>query len=257
MIKAKKVLGQNFLVDKNKVNKIIDSIPELETSTIVEVGPGTGALTVPLSERAKKLISIELDTDMIQILEDKIKSDNFTLLNNDILDVDFNDILGDIKHVQFVSNLPYYISTKIMFKVAYDLRFDSMSVMLQKELVNRIFAKKNTKEYGRLTVSIGSLFELVTKIDVPATCFKPKPNVDSGFIVLKRKDTNISNIDDYLSFIKASFANKRKTLINSLKNSNFNRLESVQKYLIDHNIKENIRSEEISIDTFIDIYQNI
>ncbi|NQX83130.1 MAG: ribosomal RNA small subunit methyltransferase A [Mycoplasmataceae bacterium] len=252
---SKKTLGQNFLIDKNKINSIVDSIPFLENSTILEVGPGRGALTKPLVEKAKEVISIEIDENMISVLKKTIIKNNFTLIHKDILDIEWDDVIKNKKSIQFVSNLPYYISTKIMFKVAYDNRFDSMSVMLQKELVDRIFSKTNFKTYGRLTVSIGSLFSLEKKINVPAGCFKPKPKVDSGFIVLKRRKFNF-DIDDYLFFIKCSFAMKRKTLINSLKKSNYEFSDLVLKYLIKNNIKINIRSEEIEIKTFLKIFES-
>lgn len=254
MIEAKKVLGQNFLTDQNKINAIIDSIPNLENSTVVEVGPGRGAITKPLAERAKELIAIEIDDDMIDILNDSIKEETFTLINKDILEVDWDEIIEGKNGIQFVSNLPYYISTKIMFKVAYDKRFESMSVMLQKELVDRIFATPKQRLYGRLTVSINSLYELVKKINVPAGCFTPKPNVDSGFIVLKRKDVTF-NIDDYLKFIKHAFSMKRKTLMNSLNKSGFEKSSQVKDYLEANNINLSVRAEEIHFDDFIKIYE--
>ncbi len=256
MIEAKKVLGQNFLTDQNKIRAIVESIPNLETSTVVEVGPGKGAITKPLVEKAKEVIAIEIDNDMIDILNESIQLDNFTLLNKDILDVDWDEIVKDKRNIQFVSNLPYYISTKIMFKVAYDDRFESMSVMLQKELVDRIFASPKNKLYGRLTVSINSLYELIDKINVPSGCFNPKPNVDSGFIVLKRKNVSF-NIDDYLLFIKHSFAMKRKTLINSLSKSGYNKADKVKEYLETNDINLSIRSEQIPVEQFIEIYEYI
>ncbi|BDU67848.1 MAG: ribosomal RNA small subunit methyltransferase A [Candidatus Tyloplasma litorale] len=254
---AKKYLGQNFLIDQNKINLIVNSIPNIQNSIIIEVGPGTGALTKPLSEKAKKVIAIEIDFDMIKILNEKITNKNFTLINKDILDLDWDEIIkSDYKNIQFVSNLPYYISTKIMFKVAYDDRFNSMSVMLQKELVDRIFSKTNSKSYGRLTVSIGTLFNLEKKINIPAGCFKPQPKVDSGFIVLSRKKIDF-DLEKYLFFIKCSFSMKRKTLLNSLKKSNFKKYELVKKYLEENKIKLNIRSEEIEINEFIKIFKYI
>ncbi len=254
MTKAKKTLGQNFLVDKNKIKSIVESIPNLNESTILEVGPGKGAITKPLVENAKKVIAIEIDSDMIEILENEISAENFMLINKDVLDVEWDEIINEKRNIQFVSNLPYYISTKIMFKVAKDYRFDSMSVMLQKELVDRIFSKPNNKSYGRLTVAIGSLFNLEKRINVPAGCFSPKPNVDSGFIVLSRRNDINFDIDDYLSFIKHSFSMKRKTFLNSLKMSGFKLVDKVKEYLLENDIKLNIRAEEINIDTFIKIY---
>lgn len=252
----KKSLGQNFLIDQNKINAIVDSIPNLEESTIIEVGPGMGALTKPLVNRAKEVIAIEIDEDMVNILKKSIINKNFILINKDILEIEWKEIIQDKLNIQFVSNLPYYISTKIIFKVAYEKQINSMSVMLQKELVDRIFSKTNSKSYGRLTVAIGSLFNLEKKINVPSGCFSPKPKVDSGFIVLTRKKFNL-NIDSYLRFIKCSFANKRKTLINSLINSNFEKVDKVKNYLIKNKIKLNIRSEEIEIEQFIEIFSSI
>ncbi len=256
MIEAKKILGQNFLTDQNKIRSIVNSIPELEESVIVEVGPGKGAITKPLVERAKEVIAIEIDEDMIEILQESINSDKFTLLNKDILEVEWDSIIKGKDKIQFVSNLPYYISTKIMFKVAYDERFESMSIMLQKELVDRIFSKPGKKLYGRLTVSINSLYELIEKINVPSGCFNPKPNVDSGFIVLKRKKVDF-DLDDYLTFVKHAFAMKRKTLINSLSKSGFSKVDKVKEYLEKNEMNLSIRSEQISVEQFMDIYNYV
>lgn len=253
---AKKSLGQNFLIDKNKITSIIDSIPNLKESTIIEVGPGRGALTEPLVQKAKKVIAIEIDKDMIQILNEKIHNENFELIHEDVLNVDWNSILTKEKNIQFVSNLPYYISTKIIFKVAYDKRFNSLSIMMQKELVDRIFAKNNTKAFGRLTVSIGSLFSLEKRINVPSGCFSPRPKIDSGFIVLKRKEIDF-DIDEYLKFIKHSFSAKRKTLLNSLKISGFEKVDVVEQYLIEKKINLNTRSEQIEIEDFKNIFRFI
>ncbi len=256
MIEAKKILGQNFLTDQNKIRSIVNSIPELEESVIVEVGPGKGAITKPLVEKAKEVIAIEIDEDMIEILQESINSDKFTLLNKDILEVEWDSIIKGKDKIQFVSNLPYYISTKIMFKVAYDERFESMSIMLQKELVDRIFSKPGKKLYGRLTVSINSLYELIEKINVPSGCFNPKPNVDSGFIVLKRKKVDF-DLDDYLTFVKHAFAMKRKTLINSLSKSGFSKVDKVKEYLEKNEMNLSIRSEQISVEQFMDIYNYV
>lgn len=255
MINPKKVLGQNFLTDKNKIKEIVDSIPNLENSNVIEVGPGMGSITFPIAEKAKNIKVIEIDKDLIPVLEEK-KTSNMEIINNDILKVDWDDVLEDWNEVNFVSNLPYYISTKIMFKVASEPRFKTMSVMLQKELVDRIFANINTRSYGRLTVAINSIYNLKKKINVPAACFNPKPNVESGFIVLERKEIDFE-LDEYLKFIKAAFANKRKTLINSLKNSNFEKVDQVKSILEEKSIDLNARAESIDVETYIDIWKRI
>ena len=253
-MQAKKVLGQNFLTDKNKVNEIIESIPNLEGSTVIEVGPGMGAITFPLSDKAYKVTAIEIDSDMIDILEEKNKP-NLKVINKDILAVTWDEVIEQGEgNINFVSNLPYYISTKIMFKVASDKRFATMSVMLQKELVDRIFAKTNTKQFGRLTVAINSLYELLKRIDVPATCFTPKPNVESGFIVLRRKDTDFE-VDEYLNFIKSCFANKRKTIMNSIKNSGSYNRDKLTEIFNEMEIPLNIRAEQIEVQTYIEIWK--
>lgn len=256
-MRPKKSLGQNFLIDKNKIREIVNAIPQKEISTIVEVGPGKGAITISLIEASKEVIAIEIDLDMVNLLNETINSNNFELIHRNVLDLTWDEILKGKSNIQFVSNLPYYISTKIMFKVAQDKRFDSMSVMLQKELVDRIFSKTNNKSYGRLTVAIGSIFTLEKRINVSAGCFYPKPKVDSGFIILKRKEFFDFDIKDYLHFIKCSFAMKRKTLINSLKTSNYTYYPLVLDFFRKNNIRDNTRSEEVEIDTFMEIYRHI
>ncbi len=256
MINAKKNLGQNFLIDQNKINKIISSIPNLNEFTVIEVGPGKGALTTKLVAKALKVIAIEIDLDMINILNQNITNDNFKLIHQNVLEINWNNFLKNETKVQFISNLPYYISTKILFDAIEYNNFEYISVMLQKELVDRIFAKLNSRMYGRLTVAINTFYELTKKIDVSANCFNPKPNVDSSFIVLKRKNIDL-DIKDFLNFIKHSFALKRKTFLNSLLISNFKKVDQVKKYLRDNEINLLVRAEEISVSEFIEIYKNL
>lgn len=258
MIKAKKNLGQNFLVDKNKINEIYNSLPDLSDKVIIEIGPGTGNFTEKLILKVKKLIAIEIDQDMINLLKNnnKLNNNKLTLVHEDILKVDLNNFISTEKDVYLIANLPYYISTKIIFKMFKYQQITIFAIMLQKELVNRIFAKINTREYGRLTVAIGSLFLLNKKINVPRECFNPIPKVDSGFIILKRREINF-NYDLYLLFIKECFATKRKTLLNSLKVSKSSYFEFVKLYLIKNNLKLNIRAEQISIENYLEIWKEI
>ncbi len=254
-MKAKKSLGQNFLTDKNKINAIVNALPNLADFTVVEVGPGTGAVTKKIVDMAKQIIAIEIDTDMIDILNE-IENNNFKLINEDILKINWEDILPKKGNLQFISNLPYYISTKIMFKVALEPRFEYMSIMLQKELVDRIVANPGTRTFGRLSVSVNSLFQLEEKIKVPRGSFSPAPNVDSVFIVLKRKDINF-DVEKYFNFIKAAFGLKRKTLINSLKKYSPEIVNDVLIELEKRDIKINIRAEQIDVDTYISIFNSI
>lgn len=258
MIKAKKNLGQNFLVDKNKINEIYNSLPDLSDNFVIEIGPGTGNFTEKLILKARKIIAIEIDQDMINLLKnnEKLNNEKLILIHDDILKINLNDFILQEENIYLIANLPYYISTKIIFKMFQYKQIIIFAIMLQKELVNRIFAKINTREYGRLTVAIGSLFSLNKRINVPRECFNPIPKVDSGFIILKRIEIDF-NYNLYLKFIKECFATKRKTLLNSLKVSESPYLEFVKLYLIKNNLKLNIRAEQISIQSYLKIWKEI
>ena len=213
---AKKNLGQNFLTDKNKVREIISALNLNEDSKVIEVGPGRGALTKDIFEITKNFTVIEIDDDLI----DDLKTyDGMNVIHDDVLKVNLKELAKD--ETVFVSNLPYYISSKILFKVLENKNFVSANVMLQKELVDRIYAEPNTKTYGRLSVAIRTFFDVEKIIKVPKTCFSPAPNVESAFIILKRKEDFTEHRNEYLDFIKVSFAQKRKKWLNSLKNNNF------------------------------------
>lgn len=250
MVKYKKSLGQNFLIDLNKIKEIINNIPNINVKdeVFLEVGPGRGALTKEII-KTNFLIAIEIDKELVNFLKKEIK-ENICLLNLDFLDVDLKKLLKQFKEINFVSNLPYYISTKIIFKILLEDKILNISIMLQRELVDRILAKPKTKTYGRLTVSINTFFEIKKVIKVSKECFYPKPKVDSSFIVLKKKDINIDK-ERYLSFIKECFANKRKTLLNSLKNSKSIYLQKAQEFFKKNNINISTRGEEISVDLYL------
>lgn len=258
MLKPKKNLGQNFLVDKNKINEIINILPNLKNKTIIEIGPGTGNLTNKLLENSNKVIAIEIDQDMINLIKNNqiINKRNLILIHSDILKINLNKLIVNENDVYLISNLPYYISTKIIFEMFKYPKISIFAIMLQKELVDRIFANSNTKKYGRLTIAIGSLFSLEKKINVPKECFKPIPKVDSGFIILKRKKINF-DYNLFLLFIKDCFAKKRKTLLNSLKITENPYFEFVKLYLIRNKFKLNIRAEQILIEDYLKIWKEI
>lgn len=249
---AKKKYGQNFLVDKNKLNEIIDSLNLNKDDTVIEVGPGKGAITFPIADRVKKIKAIEIDLDMIPLLEDK--RNNLEVINSDVLKINFSDISEP--ETKFISNLPYYISSKIIFKAIAEKNITSISVMLQKEMADRITSQHGNKVYGRLTVAINSFFKVESKIKVPRKCFAPAPDVESVFLNLYRWN-DVEDSESYLNFIKLSFAQKRKKWINSLKNKNFKYIEHCIEWIHENNKSMSIRAEEISVEEFLDIWKNI
>lgn len=217
-MKANKALGQNFLIDKNIINKIINSTTDNPNKTIIEVGPGMGALTKELvKNKEKEIIAVEIDDELYEYLKKEIKDENLKLVSGNILDFETSD-LSENKKYSVVANLPYYISSKIIFKFLEDDNCDSMTIMLQKELVDRITSTRNKKLYGRLTVAIQSFYVTSRVTNVPPTCFKPRPKVDSAVVRLERiEDSGIKDKTVYLEFIKQCFTKKRKTLRNNLK----------------------------------------
>ncbi len=250
---AKKQLGQNFLVDENKIKEIVNSINLDNNQFVLEVGPGLGAITIGLAEKSKELKLVEIDIEAIKLLSEKInKFGNIELINSDILNVDLNHIFNN--EYYFVSNLPYYIASKILFKAISEKKIIKISVMMQKEMGDRLISKFNNKQYGRFSVAVRSFFDIEEIIKVPRQCFLPSPNVDSIFINMKRRENNIKDIDEYLLFIKSCFANKRKTLLNSLKNSNSKYIEKVIKYLQINNVNLNIRAEQIDVEEYLMIW---
>lgn len=259
-MKPKKSLGQNFLIDKNKILEIISNL-KINNELVIEVGPGKGALTKYLQEKCQELLLVEIDQDMINYLDKQeyIQKQNVKLINKDILELDLKNYITKDKSVIFVSNLPYYIATQIIFKVIKEKQITTIGVMLQKELAERIISKHNNKSYGRITVALGTYFELEKKIIVNKENFYPKPKVDSLFLVLKKKEEFLTqDVDEeYLLFIKKCFAKKRKTLLNSLKHEDFKDINAIKSFLNTNKLSENIRAEQLSIEQFYDLWNFI
>lgn len=263
-MQAKKSLGQNFLIDNNKIKQIVNSLQINSDDFVFEVGPGQGALTFSIAKITSHLTAIEIDKELSKYLLAKItnnESSIFSLITGDILDFDFQLWFkeNNVSTAIFVSNLPYYISTKILFQIISEQKFNLIGVMLQIDLVNRIFAKNNTREYGRLTVAINSLFELTDNIKVANSCFRPQPKINSAFIILKRK-TNysipVNQQNDYLEFIRFCFQSKRKTLLNSLKTSDEKYYRWVVDFFEKTNRKLNCRAEQLLVTDFVSIWLN-
>lgn len=216
----RKRFGQNFLLDSNIVSKIADSAGLNEDDTVIEIGPGIGTLTQELAKRAHKVIAIEIDRDLIPILDETLADfNNIEIINEDVLKVNLNDLVENGKGLKISANLPYYITTPIIMSLLEsDLPIDNMSFLIQKEVADRIAAKPGSKTYGSLSV-IAQYYADVTKaFDVPANVFMPKPKVDSSVVTLSKKKEIQSDVNknDYFRVVKAAFANRRKTLLNSL-----------------------------------------
>ena len=258
---ANKSYGQNFLIDQNVVDGILEKANVNSNDLIIEIGPGLGNLTSPLLEKAGKVICIELDPKMISILTDRFSLyKNFELINEDVLKVDLNKIIennNQFKTAKVVANLPYYITTPIIMKLLEDkLNLESITVMVQKEVAERLADKPGGKETGAITYSINYYTNPEIIIDVPRDSFIPAPNVDSAVIKLDvLKEPKIKVIDEKLFFkiVKFAFLQKRKTLMNSLSNSGLVSKEFIENMLNTLNIDLRIRAEQLSLDLFGEI----
>lgn len=248
-IYAKKQFGQNFLQDKNIIKKIV-KVFDLNNENIIEIGPGRGALTRELLEVAKSVIAFEIDKDMIDVLNKEFnQKDNFILVNEDFLKID----ISNYKDYYIVANIPYYITTDILFKIFEQFRnFKGVVLMVQKEVAERIVAKERTKNYSKLSVTSQFLAETKLEFVVPASCFSPAPKVDSAIISFKFKDLKEENIKDKLEFFKLCFQNRRKKLSYSLKTIFNSSLinESFQKM----GKNDNLRIQELTVEQIIQLY---
>lgn len=258
---ANKGYGQNFLIDQNIVDSIIEKAEVNKNDLIIEIGPGLGNLTAPLLENAGKVICIELDPKMITILKDRFSLyKNFELINEDVLKVDLNKLIEEnskFKTAKVVANLPYYITTPIIMKLLENkLNLESITVMVQKEVAERLADKPGGKEVGAITYSINYYTDPEIVINVPKTCFIPSPKVDSAVIKLNiLKNPKIKVLDEKLFFkvVKFAFSQKRKTLVNSLSNSGLVSKEFTEKMLNELGIDLRIRAEQLSLENFKEI----
>lgn len=265
---ASKKLGQNFLINDSIVDDIVSESKVTSEDLIIEVGPGLGNLTSRLLEKAGKVIAIELDPKMINILQDRFSLyENFELIYNDILKIDLQKLIKDnlnenIKTAKVVANLPYYITTPIIMKLLEDnLNLESITVMVQKEVAERLAATPGDKLSGAITYSIYYYTTPEIIIDVPSSSFIPEPQVDSAVIKFNiLKEPRIKVMDEKLFFkiIKSAFLQKRKTFVNALLNSNiFDNRENAEKMLLDLNIDTKIRGEKLSLEDFAKITEYI
>ena len=261
-IKAKKSLGQNFLINEEVVKRIVDCSEISKTDLIIEVGPGIGSLTKYLLEKAGKVISIELDEKMIKILNDRfVLYKNFELINGDILKIDLKELIRNnkdgekIKNVKIVANLPYYITTPIIMKLLEEeLDINTITVMIQKEVADRLITIPGEKNTGSITYTVYYYSESEKIMEVPNTSFFPEPEVTSEVIKLNIRDKypiDQKNKKEMFQIIKYAFMQRRKTLLNSLVNAKIlKNKQQGEEMLNELNIKVNVRPEELKLEDF-------
>ena len=218
MIKAKKKYGQNFLIDKGVINKIIEAINPKNLDQILEIGPGLGALTSQILNKVDHIDVVEIDPDMIKILQEKLLPSKITIFPLNILEMS-NDAIG--KYDKVIGNLPYYISSEILLKMIKTINNQKdLHFMLQKEVAERISSSTHSKSYGRLSVMLQYFFDIELLFDIKPESFSPPPKVTSSFVRLIPKinhENTVKNIDSFEKLLKLSFSQKRKTIKNNLK----------------------------------------
>ena len=256
----KKKFGQNFIIDENVISSIVTKAGIDKDTLVIEIGPGAGSLTSKLSFFAKNVLCYEIDTSLKEILNENLKNiNNVEIIYQDFLQADVpSDIQKyDYKKLYIVANLPYYITTPIIINVIEkNLNVDKMVVMVQKEVGDRFKAQPGTKDYNSLSIYLNYYFNIKKIMDISRNIFIPKPNVDSIVVEFTKKENRYHLINEQIFFqlIRDSFTQKRKTIRNNLKNYDLNKIEEVLKK---HNQDLSTRAEQITIETFVDIANNL
>lgn len=255
-----KKFGQNFLIDTHVLDKIINAAEITKEDFVLEIGPGIGTMTQYLACAAREVYAVEIDKALIPILEDTLHDyDNVTVLNEDILKVDIRKLAEEHnqgKPIKVVANLPYYITTPIIMGLFEEhVPIESITVMVQKEVADRMQVGPGTKDYGALSLAVQYYAEPYIVANVPPNCFMPRPKVGSAVIRLTRhKEAPVKTVDEKLMFrlIRASFNQRRKTLVNSLKNSpelSFSK-EEIQEAIAACGFSEGVRGEALTLADF-------
>lgn len=255
-----KKFGQNFLIDTRVLERIIAQAEITKDDMVLEIGPGIGTMTQYLCENAREVVAVEIDNSLIPILEDTLSEyNNVTVINDDILKVDINKLVEEHnagKPIKVVANLPYYITTPIIMGLfEKKVNVDSITVMVQKEVADRMKLGPGSKDYGALSLAVQYYSKPEIVANVPPNCFMPRPNVSSAVIRLKLYDemaVKVENENLLFRLIRASFNQRRKTLVNGIKNSgelNYTK-EQVVEALAKMGLNENIRGEALTLEQF-------
>lgn len=274
MIRAKKSLGQNFLVDGRIARRIIESVSPLETDIIIEIGPGTGALTQLLTERSGYVVAIEIDSRLVEELSRSVAASNLSIREADALKVDWNSLIDEAvsswkkipriegdPRVRVVANLPYYISTPIIERlIKLRGRIFDLTLMLQKEVVDRITSQPDSREYGYLSVMVQYRAEARKLFEVPPSAFRPAPKVRSAVVRLEMKENReLSEQDEekFFAMVGAAFSQRRKTILNNLKAARMLFSNEIEAALQQSGIDPRRRAETLSVAEFMRLYTEL
>lgn len=255
--KFSKSLGQNFLTDKNIIDEIVDGAGIEPEDTVLEIGPGIGVITYEAAQLAKKVVAVEIDKSLLPILAETLSEhDNVKVINEDILKLDINKLIKDegMENVKIMGNLPYYITTPIIMKILEEgVKASSITIMMQKEVADRIKAGPGTKAYGALSVAVQYYCTVDKVASVPRSVFVPQPNVDSVVLRLNIRSEKAVKLDNeklFFDCVKAGFGQRRKTLLNSLQKVNGVDKNIVMQSLASAGIEESRRAETLTIEEF-------
>lgn len=259
--KFSKSLGQNFLIDDNVIDKIIDGARVKEGDKVIEVGPGIGTLTREMAKRAEKVVAVEIDKNLIPILKETLADfDNTEVVNEDILKVDINKLVDEKLSggpVKLIANLPYYITTPIVMKfLEEDIPVTDIVVMVQKEVADRMNAVPSTKDYGALSVAVQYYCDTEIVAKAPRHMFIPQPKVDStviGLHIREEKKYKADNEQLFFKTVKAAFGQRRKTLLNSLSSMGVLDKAKIKEVLAEAGIDKKRRGETLSIEEFANL----
>ena len=261
----KKSLGQNFLIDSNILNRIVDGAGVDKTVGVIEIGPGIGSLTEALAKKAKKVISFEIDGRLLPILAETLADyNNVEIINNDILKVDVDNIIAekmsDCDKIMVVANLPYYITTPILTHLIENTeKIDGYVVMMQREVANRLNAKVGTKDYNSLTILLNYYTDVEYLFTVPKKVFVPAPNVESAVVKIMTKEKKEFEVDQkFFKFVRSCFVQRRKTLLNNLISSyGKDKKQDLQASCFDSEVEATRRSETLTLTEFYNLYNNL
>lgn len=260
---AKKKFGQNFLINENVLDGIVEAAGVTRDDCVLEIGPGIGTLTQYLAEAAGRVVAVEIDKTLIPVLTDTLSEyDNVTVINEDVLKVDIEAIVKEYnggKPIKVVANLPYYITTPIIMKLFESgVPIESVTVMVQKEVADRMVMGPGSKDYGSLSLAVAYYAKAQNIMDVPPSCFIPQPGVGSAVVYLKRHENRPVQVKDekyMFEIIRTAFNQRRKTLSNSLSNNPSLRVtrDQVQDALVKMGIDEKARGEVLALSQFAEL----